>query len=161
MSGQFQELLRDVARDLKGVDVLLKELRASDKERELQVIELIRQVSALEEAKKWTGDERRKTDERLGTGDKTFEKLNWQIKEAETTAERAYDNAKAALDAIEAHTEGHGETKSRSKGFFKWAELLFPILWPVILSGVTWLFTTLHFIAKLAEAAKQSGGGHP
>ncbi len=121
---------------------------------------MARLQEAKESRKDWDGEERRRAKDLKETGDHTLERIEEQAKQALKQAGAALAVAKGAREAVNTHTTAaHGETRRRSK-FMKWVEILFPLVWPIILNGVVTLFSYLAILAKLAEAAKASGG-HP
>jgi chromosome segregation ATPase len=83
MAGQMNELLGDVARQLDKLDA--------------RYVELIQEVAALKAEKEWAGEDRRKVDKRLETGDHTFEAIRAETKEADRIARSALDIADKAL----------------------------------------------------------------
>lgn len=162
---QFEGLLLEVSKQISAtaatVEGAVRRMEELAREHMTMRERISRIETAQEKEEEWSGEERRRVEGRLGSGDQTFLRIDQQIRDAADDAAKALEVAGDALKAIDAHTSGtHGETGIRKKTFLKWAEILFPIVWPLILTGVTWLFTTLHFLAKLQEAAKASGG-HP
>jgi len=83
MSGQMNELLGDVARQLERLDE--------------RYVALIKDVAALKGDREWSGEERRKVDKRLETGDHTFEALRAELREADRVARAALEVAGKAL----------------------------------------------------------------
>lgn len=161
MGGQMQELLIEVSKNLAVVERLLDEVKEAQKDQSEQVSDLRDRVVALEateqEREKWSGQERRKVDDRLGSGDKTFLAIRQEIKDAESAADRAASIAKTALDAIDAHTSGsHGQPKRRSNRFWTLVYKSIPYVVPALISGLAWLFLHIRIVSEIPMKA-----GHP
>lgn len=96
MASKFEGLLVDLSRQVSAAERLLQ----SSAQREQEIVRelgLLREkVARLEEGAEWSGEERRKVDQRLGTGDHTFERLKYEVKSAETSALLAIDKASSA-----------------------------------------------------------------
>ncbi len=162
MAGQMDQLLVEVSSKLEATAAMLKDTRRWMENMNHDYVEVAQRLAKLEEAKTWEGDERRKVDGRLGSGDQTFLRIDAQIKQAHAAAVSAAKLAaaasRAAAIAHDAADKAAG-TKKRTR-FWKIAEVVFPIAWPVFTAAVSWLFYHLMFLAKLAEQAK-AHGVHP
>jgi len=161
MAGQMQELLLEVSRNLGVVERLLEEVKEEQRDQAKEIGSLKQLVAGLEAGlerdREWTGEERRKVGGRLETGDHTFQLLQQRVVNAENESARAYEVAKDALGAIEAHTSGkHGGPTKRVNRWWKLVELLIPYVVPVIISGLAGLLSYAIVLAKIAARE-----GHP
>ena len=82
-SNPFGELLLDVAsqaaRAANASESTLRRVEQVSSDMNNLRTDLGQRVAKLEEAKEWNHEERRKTEERLGTGDHTFQKLQAEV----------------------------------------------------------------------------------
>ncbi len=143
MSGQIQELLVEVSAQLGGVERELARLSADVKEGKDQLQKLRVQLARIEQDEKWQGEERRKVDGRLQTGDHTFQKLQRQIDEARRIAEFCREKLE----------------KETSKGRKLWLKLLEraePVIVALILQVLYHVFMAG---PQIAAAIKKAGGG--
>lgn len=155
MGGQTQDLLIEVSKTLAVTQSLLEEVKDEQKEQAREIGDIRERLAKLEEAKEYSGEERRKVDGRLGSGDQTFILLRQQVSDAVGDASHAVSIASDALKAIDAHTSGkHGEiTKTKRKaGWIEWAKLLAPYILPPIMTALGYAALS----SKIAEKA-----GHP
>lgn len=102
MASRFEELLVDLARQVTATEQLLQAAARREEElhRELGIIR--EKVAALQKGEEWSGEERRKVDQRLGTGDHTLERLKFEVKEANDNASLALDRSVEAIRASRA-----------------------------------------------------------
>lgn len=96
MASKFGEMLVDLAGQITGVERLLQISSQREQEIGRELGFLREKVAKLEKGEEWSGEERRKVSERLGTGDHTLERLKFEVKSAEGAAERAFREAESA-----------------------------------------------------------------
>jgi hypothetical protein len=126
------------------------------------LVSLKAKMAAYEEAKKWTGAERRRVARELETGDHTFRAIRQEIADA-------YAKASQAVREVGAMREALAKKSERPKGFWpmvkkKAIEAFIPFalstIGAAIVSAGAWLYYHFAFLAKLAESSKNAGG-HP
>ncbi len=158
MAGQqIQDLLIEVSRKLAGVERLLERLDEDGSSRAEELSGIRERLAALEatveQAQQWNGEERRKVDGRLETGDHTFEAIRAEIKNVERLAKWCQQKINAKVEP---------ETKKRRPW---WAEKLLEALIPMVVGFIWWALYHLLLVGpKIAEAMKTvnpSGGHHP
>lgn len=96
MASKFEDLLVDLSRQVAGAERLLQVSAQREQEIARELGLLREKVAKLEKGEEWSGEERRKVSERLGTGDHTLERLKFEVKSAEGSAERALREAESA-----------------------------------------------------------------
>jgi hypothetical protein len=152
MGSKFEELLVDLAGQVKGIERLLQaDARRQDElSRDLGLLR--EKVAKLEKGEEWSGEERRKVDQRLGTGDHTFERLKYEVKQAEKASESALAEARGALATSKAVLKNVEEVRkliqkrddrSSSRRWFVVKKIIEHAV-PLIVSGVG-TFLALHF----------------
>lgn len=154
MAGQMQELLLKVSSELEGVERVLADMREELRDQSKDMGETRERLASLENDRRWTGEERRKVDERLGSGDHTFLKLQADIKEAGRIAAEALKLAqqKGQVQVKEPETKTFRKKftdKLIDHGVKALFWLLLLALYHILLAG-----------PKIAEAIKPHGG-HP
>ncbi len=118
MASRFEELLVDLAGQVRGVERLLSTVLENHKDLARQVADIRERLAKLEKGEEWNGEERRKVGERLGTGDHTFEKLKYEISAAEKKSLEAVAKADAAVktaNAVLGKVEEMRKTKTRQE----------------------------------------------
>ncbi len=101
MASQFLAQLMEVAASVRSVGDQFETFQRERAARDQEFSDLLQRVSRLEEAKDWTGEERRKVDHRLESGDHTFALLQHQVKTAEAEAKHAAALASQALEQLQ------------------------------------------------------------
>ena len=148
MADRFGELLLEVANQAaRAASAAESTLRRVDQvSREMS--DLAQRVAKLEEAKEWNGEERRKVEERLGTGDHTFQKL---LKEVDLlTKEVITANRTAGLAIKEVNAvKGMILKREDKKSSRRWEvlKIVLQAAVPLIVSGLGTALS-LHYMAK-------------
>lgn len=149
MASKFEELLVELAGQVRGTERLLQ-AAAQREETLVREIGLLREkVAKLEKGEEYTGEERRKVDQRLGTGDHTFERLKYEVKRAEDLAEEAgrksAEAAKTAQHVLSKVEELRKSiTRKEQKVSSRWWFVVKTVLQyaiPLIVSGIGTLVT--------------------
>ena len=137
MPSQFELLLLDVARQseraanatestLRRVEQVSRDMFELNQRHSAEISTLSQRVAALEEAKKWTGEERRKVEDRLGSGDHTFAKL-------QTELELMKMDSVASLSAIrKISVDAARETADLKKAILKRGEKIESRRWAIV-----------------------------
>lgn len=96
MASKFEALLVDLSRQVAAAERLLQSSAQREQEIVRELGSLREKVARLEKGEEWSGEERRKVDQRLGTGDHTFERLKYEVKSAEINSAAAVEKASSA-----------------------------------------------------------------
>lgn len=150
---QLQDLILEVAGKLEGVDRLLEKIEADGRQKAQELAGIRERLAALESLvaanEKWSGEERRKTDGRLESGDHTFGAIREEIRNVDRIAKWCREQI---------------QKKETTKRPF-WVEKLIEALIPMGVGFVWWLLYHMFLVGpKIAEAMKTvnpSGGHHP
>ena len=97
MANPFGELLLDVANQASRAASAAESTLRRVEQVSRDMLELSQRVAKLEEAKEWNGEERRKVEDRLGTGDHTFQKL---LKEVDLLTKEVITANRVAASAV-------------------------------------------------------------
>lgn len=140
MGGQFEQLLVSVARQVEGTAALVKSLTGTVDELARTQITLRERLSAIETNQKWNGRERRKVDERLGSGDQTFKKLLYDVQQNATAlgvCQRQLADLQAEHDEL---VKLFNKMRGRGKSWavYLWRLVIQGII-PLAISGIAWL----------------------
>jgi chromosome segregation ATPase len=156
-SSQFQNLLWQVSNGLAAAVERMKDDRERIETLAREHGEMRERLARLEEAKVYTGEERREMKDRLGTGDHTFERIKHQAADAERLASQAFNEIMALK------TELAEKTKIRAKRRWFFIETSFKALLPHFIKAAIvialWLIYHFAVIARIGVAAKPHGGG--
>ncbi len=154
MAGQMTQLLVDVAREVKGLQVTILALQGENERLRGQTESILQELAGLKAEKRRDGEERRKVDKRLGSGDHTFGKLESMIGTAEQIATSAYELAQKALEAAKAAA---GEKSNRTL-WEKLKEKAVEALVPMAVGVVFWALYHLLLIGpEIAKLMKKVG----
>lgn len=164
MASQIGQLLQEISRSiaiLEKSDLMQAELLDNLRE---HCDSLMQRVSALESAERvrseWSGEERRKVEKRLGTGDHTFKRLETKVDATWDVAEQALQLAQELQDALRQTPAKETSVKKRLK------HEIVKSLVPLGIGFLWWLLMhLLYYGPKIAELMKRvtplGEGGHP
>lgn len=158
MSSKFEALLVDLSRQVSAAERLLQSSAQREQEivRELGVLR--EKVAALQKGEEWSGEERRKVDARLGTGDHTLERLKFEVKSAEGAAERAI---KAAEDSKRLASSVLGKVEDIRKSIEKTVVRASSRKWALIKMIVPPLIAAICGVLSAMAASRFSYDGKP
>lgn len=137
MADRLGELLLEVANQAaKAASAAESTLRRVEQVSR-DMFELSQRVAKLEEAKEWNGEERRKTEERLGTGDHTFQKLQKEVEILTKEVITANRTAGVAVREVEAVKKAilKREEKQSSR-LWDIIKIILNVVVPLVCSGI-------------------------
>ena len=121
MGSRFEELLSTVTSQIAGVQRFLEDLLRRTEAQAREISSLRERIAGLERDMQWNGEERRKVDQRLGTGDHTFKKLQEDVflmQEREKSRIKEHEGMRKTLDS-------HGrQLASRRMARLLWSTVL-------------------------------------
>jgi len=155
MGEEIADLLRRVSGQLDGVERVLGNMDKDHRELRAKYTELLTRVAVLERDEVWTGKERRKVDQRLGTGDHTFKRIEAKAGAAWDLAEDALELAQELKKLVENLPQKETGIRHRVKKLA--LEAAAPVI-AVLLLQI--LYHVLMFGPKIAALMKAAEGVH-
>lgn len=161
MAGRMEELLAGISQQLGAALQQMADIRTAQRRIEDEQRAFLSRMVAIETAQVLEGKYGSETHDnilqRLREGDALFHR----IEKASSEALSAVNSQKTKIAALEkALAEGH-EPGTKISWKKETIRKLLDIAIPAAITGLGWLFYHLHFLAKLAEAAKKANGGSP
>lgn len=159
MPSPMAERIIEVSHQLKTVLTSLEAQARLMQDAQLRYDDLLQRVAGLERDRVWVGDERRKLDKRLGSGDHTFKRIEAKAGAAWDLAEEALRISQNLDEIVKALPQKETGFKRIKKDLKKRAlEAIVPIALGLAWWAVYHLFLIGPEIAKLMKAMKE--GGH-